>query len=69
MINPDTENVYLIPERELKNLDAINISEIKNENKALKATIFITLMIVVIITISKLLNDTKQSRDENSHIR
>ncbi len=69
MINPDIEDVYLIPENELKNLDAKNIKALTNENKTLKTTILITIIIVFIITISNYLNSKKLKENEKKYIR
>ncbi len=66
MINPDIENVYLIPESELKNLESENVSALVKENKVLKITIFIVVIIATAITISNLFKSQKINTNEKS---
>lgn len=51
MIDPDINNVNLIPESKLTMLEIENISKIKKENKVLKGSIIVLTMVALLILI------------------
>jgi hypothetical protein len=65
MIDPDINNVNLIPESKLTMLEIENVSKIKDENKFLKRSIIVIMIVVVIVAIRKYYN----SRNEDSIVK
>lgn len=60
MIDPDLNNVNLIPESNLTMLEIENVSKIKDENKFLKRSIIVIIIVTAIVAIRKYYNSKKE---------
>ena len=65
MIDPDLNNINLIPDSTLTMLEIENVSKIKDENKFLKSSIIVIMIVAVIVAIKNYYN----SRKEDSTIK
>ncbi len=49
MINPDTENLILIPSDDIVQLEIENVMRVRNENQILKTSILLIIVLTIII--------------------
>jgi hypothetical protein len=63
MINPDMENILLISESDFKHFEIENVTKLRTENKALKSTIALVLLLSVVLVITNYYNSSDRRRD------
>lgn len=62
MINPDTENLILIPNDELVQIEIENVMRVRNENQILKTSI----LVIIVLTIIIITNYNTKIQDERN---
>ena len=62
MINPDTENLILIPSDDIVQLEIENVMRVRNENQILKTSI----ILIIVLTIIIITNYNNKIQDERN---
>ena len=65
MINPDTENLILIPSDDIVQLEIENVIRVRNENQILKTSI----LLIIVLTIIIITNYNTKIQDERNKFK
>ena len=64
MINPDTENLILIPNDDIVQLEIEKMTKVRNENKILKTAILLIIVITTTIVIANFKSKIDHERNK-----
>ena len=64
MINPDTENLILIPSDDIVQLEIEKVTKVRNENKILKTVILLIIVITTTIVIANFKSKIDHERNK-----